>query len=72
MKMEIFCTKLESQQHQHKARNIHHKDGISTKLAQSWKYSTQGWNLNNIITKMEIFNTSLESQQHQHEAGNFQ
>jgi hypothetical protein len=35
--LEIFSTKLASQQHQHKAGNIKHQVGISTTLARSWK-----------------------------------
>jgi hypothetical protein len=68
--MEIFSTKLTSQQHQHKDGNLQHEAGInnistkleifSTRLAsttstRSWKSSAQGWH-----------------QQHQHEAGNLQ
>jgi hypothetical protein len=64
--------RLEPHQHQHEARNLHHKVGISTTSARSWKSSAQGWHLNNISTKLEIFSTRLASQQHQHEAGNLQ
>jgi hypothetical protein len=55
-RLEIFSTKLASQQHQHEAGNLQHEAGISTT-------STRSWHLNNI-------NTKLASQQHQHEAGN--
>jgi hypothetical protein len=64
-KLEIFSTRLASQQHQHEA-------GISTTSQRSWKSSALGWNHNNISAKLEIFSTRLASQQHQHEAGNLQ
>jgi hypothetical protein len=63
--LEIFSTKLASQQHQHEA-------GISTRSARSWKSSAQGWHHNNISTTLKIFSTRLASQQHQHEVGNLQ
>jgi hypothetical protein len=72
MKLEIFSTRLASQQHQHEAGNLQHKDGITTTSTRSWKYSARSWHLNNINTKLEIFSTMLASQQHQHEAGNLQ
>jgi hypothetical protein len=65
--MEIFSTRLASQQHQHEAGNLQHKVGInninmrleifstrlaSTTSARSWKFSAQGWH-----------------QQHWHEVG---
>jgi hypothetical protein len=68
--MEIFSTKLTSQQHQHKDGNLQHEAGInnistkleifSTRLAsttstRSWKSSARGWH-----------------QQHQHESRNLQ
>jgi hypothetical protein len=65
-KLEIFSTKLTSQQHQHEVGN---HNNISMK---HHKFSTQGWHHNNISTKLEIFSTRLASQQHQHEAGNLQ
>jgi hypothetical protein len=43
MKLEIFNTRMESHQHQHKAGNLQHKDGITSTSAQSWKSSTQGY-----------------------------
>jgi hypothetical protein len=63
---------MESQKHQHEDGNLQHKASITTTSAQGWKYSTQGWNHNNINKNMEIFSTRLVSQQHQHEAGNLQ
>jgi hypothetical protein len=63
--MEIFSTKLASQQHHHEDGNLQHEAGISTTSARSW-------HLNNINTKLEIFSMRLASQQHQHEAGNLQ
>jgi hypothetical protein len=72
MKLEIFSTKLVSQQHQHEAGNLQHEVGIKTTSTRSWKYSAQSWHHNNINTKLEIFSTRLTSQQHQHEAGNLQ
>jgi hypothetical protein len=77
--MEIFSTRLASQQHQHEAGNLQHEVGITTTSAQSWKSSAQGWHHNNINTKLEIFNTKLEifstrlaSQQNQREVINLQ
>jgi hypothetical protein len=70
--LEIFSTRLTSQQHQHEAGNIQHKDDITTTSVRSWKYSTQGWHHNTINTNLENFITRLASQQHQHEAGNIQ
>jgi hypothetical protein len=64
-RLEIFSTKLASQQHQHEA-------GISTTSGRSWKSSTRGWHHNNISTKLENFSTRMASQQHQHKAGNLQ
>jgi hypothetical protein len=64
--------KLASQQHQHEARNLQHKAGITSTLTRSWKSSTRSWHHNNISTKLEIFSTRLASQQQQHEAGNIQ
>jgi hypothetical protein len=49
-KLEIFNTKLASQQHQHEV-------GITTTSIRSWKSSAQGWHHNNINTKLEIFST---------------
>jgi hypothetical protein len=59
--MEIFSTRLESQQHQQKAGNIQHEYDISTTSTQSFKSSARGWHLNNINTKLEIFSTRLTS-----------
>jgi hypothetical protein len=77
MKLEIFSTRLASQQHlhkdgniQHEDGNIHHEAGIITTSTRSWKSLALGWHHNNINTKLEIFNTMLTSQQHQHEAVN--
>jgi hypothetical protein len=61
MKLEIFSTKMASQQHQHEARNLQHEAGITTTSTRSWKYSAQGWHHNNINTKLEIFSTRLAS-----------
>jgi hypothetical protein len=72
MKLEIFSTRLASQQHQHEVGNLQHKDGISTTSTRRWKYSALGWHHNNINMKLEIFSTGMASQQHQHEAGNLQ
>jgi hypothetical protein len=63
--LEIFNTKLASQQHQHKAN-------ISTTSTRSWKSSAQRWHHNNISMNLEIFSTRLASQKHQHEAENLQ
>jgi hypothetical protein len=52
--MEIFKTRLASQQHQHEAGNLQHEAGISTTSTRSWKSSARGWLLNNINTKLEI------------------
>jgi hypothetical protein len=71
-KLEIFNTRIASQQQQHKARNLQHKVGITTTSARSWKSSSLSWHHNNISTKLEIFSTRMASQQHQHEVGNLQ
>jgi hypothetical protein len=71
-KLEIFSTRLASQQHQHEGGNLQHEAGISTKSARRWKSSARGWHINNIRTKLEIFSMRLASQQHQHEARNLQ
>jgi hypothetical protein len=71
-KLEIFSTRLASQQHQHEAGNLHHEAGITTTSARSWKSSARDWHHNNISTKLEILCTRLASKQHQHEAGNLQ
>jgi hypothetical protein len=70
--LEIFNTKLASQQHQHEARNIQHEVRISTTSTRSWKSSARDLHHNNTNTKLEIFGMRLASQQHQHEAGNLQ
>jgi hypothetical protein len=57
MKLEIFSTRLTSQQHQHEAGNLQHEVGITTT-------STRSWHLKNINTRLEIFSTRLASQQH--------
>jgi hypothetical protein len=59
--MEIFSTKLTSQQHQHKVGNLQRNTDITRTSTRSWKSSTQGWHHNNISTKLEIFSTRLAS-----------
>jgi hypothetical protein len=59
--MEIFSTRLASQQHQHEAGNLQHEAGITTTSVRSWKSSARGWHHNNINTKLEIFSTKLAS-----------
>jgi hypothetical protein len=60
MKLEIFSTKLTSQQHQHEDGNLQHEAGISTTSTRSWKSSARGWHHNNINTKLEIFSMRLD------------
>jgi hypothetical protein len=60
-KLEIFNTRLASQQHQHEAGNLQRKAGITTTSARIWKSSARGWHHNNISTKLEIFSTRLAS-----------
>jgi hypothetical protein len=38
-RLEIFSTKLASQQHQHKDGYLQHEVGITTTLARGWKSS---------------------------------
>jgi hypothetical protein len=40
-KLEIFSTKMASQQHQRKAGNLQHEADITTTSTQSWKYSAR-------------------------------
>jgi hypothetical protein len=39
-KLEIFSTRLASQQHQHKVGNLQHEAGITTTSSLRWKSST--------------------------------
>jgi hypothetical protein len=41
-KLEIFSTRLASQQHEHEAGNLQDKAGITTTSTRSWKSSGQG------------------------------
>jgi hypothetical protein len=59
-RLEIFSTRLASQQHQHEAGNIQHEAGITTTSARR-KSSARGWHHNNISMRLEIFNTRLAS-----------
>jgi hypothetical protein len=59
-KLEIFSTRLASQQHQHEAGNLQHEVGITTTSARSWKSSARGWHHNNI---------NMKAGNLQHEAG---
>jgi hypothetical protein len=76
MNIEIFSTKLASQQHQHQAGNLQHEAGITTTSTRSWKSLARGWHqqhqhkaaniqhevgIENISMKLEIFSTRLTS-----------
>jgi hypothetical protein len=61
MRLEIYSTRLASQQHQHEAVNLQHEARITTTSTQSWKYLALACNHNNINMKLEIFSTRMAS-----------